>query len=84
MWECWLACFQYVSEVVIGAPYAVSQNLMEHFKVDLVCHGQTPIQPDADGSDPYAEPKRQGKFKLLNSENTMTTEKIVDRIIHHR
>jgi ethanolamine-phosphate cytidylyltransferase len=70
--------------VVIGAPYAVSQNLMEHFKVDLVCHGQTPIQPDADGSDPYSEPKKQCKFKLLDSENTMTTEKIVDRIIRHR
>lgn len=70
--------------MVIGAPYAVSQNLMEHFKVDLVCHGQTPIQPDADGSDPYAEPKRQSKFELLNSGNTMTTEKIVDRIIRHR
>lgn len=78
-----LAC-KYVSEVVIGAPYAVTRNLMEHFKVDLVFHGQTPIQPDADGSDPYAEPKQQGKFKLLNSENTMTTEKLVDRIIQHR
>ncbi|KAJ9575806.1 hypothetical protein L9F63_007347, partial [Diploptera punctata] len=78
-----LAC-KYVSEVVIGAPYAVSRELMEHFKVDTVCHGQTPIQPDADGSDPYAEPKSQGKFKSLNSENTMTTEKIVDRIIRHR
>lgn len=84
MCERCLTWLQYVSEVVIGAPYAVTRDLMEHFKVDLVCHGQTPIQPDVDGSDPYAEPKKQGKFKLLNSENTMTTEKIVDRIIHHR
>ena len=44
---------QYVSEVVIGAPYNVSQDLMDHFKVDIVVHGQTPIVDDKDGSDPY-------------------------------
>jgi len=43
-----------VSEVVIGAPYSVSAEMIEHFKVDVVCHGQTYIHPDIDGSDPYA------------------------------
>jgi len=43
-----------VSEVVIGAPYSVSAEMMEHFKVDIVCHGQTYIHPDVDGNDPYA------------------------------
>jgi len=43
-----------VSEVVIGAPYSVTADMMDHFKVDVVCHGQTYIHPDADGSDPYA------------------------------
>lgn len=57
---------------------------MEHFDVSIVCHGQTPIMPCEDGSDPYAEPKRQNKFKLLDSGNDMTTEKIVERIILHR
>ncbi|XP_075225021.1 phosphoethanolamine cytidylyltransferase [Lycorma delicatula] len=78
-----LAC-KYVSEVVIGAPYAVTEELMSHFHVDMVCHGQTSIMPDCDGSDPYAVPKKLGKFKLIDSHNTMTTEKIVDRIIRHR
>ena len=46
--------FQYVNEVVIGAPYTVSKDLMDHFKVDLVCHGSLEYPPpDADGSDPY-------------------------------
>lgn len=75
---------QYVNEVVIGAPYEVTRDLMEHFNVSIVCHGQTPIMPCEDGSDPYAEPKRQNKFKLLDSGNDMTTEKIVERIILHR
>jgi len=73
-----------VNEVVIGAPYAVTRELMEHFNVSIVCHGQTPIMPCEDGSDPYTEPKRQNKFKLLDSGNDMTTEKIVERIILHR
>ncbi|MCV4626454.1 hypothetical protein OFC18_30720, partial [Escherichia coli] len=45
-----LAC-RYVSEVVIGAPYSVTAELLNHFKVDLVCHGKTEIVPDRDGSD---------------------------------
>ena len=43
-----------MSEVVIGAPYEVTRDLMEHFKVDVVCHGQTPIMNDVSDKDPYA------------------------------
>ncbi|CAH1793347.1 unnamed protein product [Owenia fusiformis] len=75
---------RYVSEVVIGAPYSVTPELMDHFKVDLVIHGQTPITPDEDGSDPYEEPKRRGKFKMIDSTNTLTTQMIVQRIISNR
>lgn len=78
-----LAC-RYVNEVVIGAPYSVTADLMDHFKVDLVCHGDTPITPDVDGADPYAEPKRRGKFKIISSGNVMTTHMIIERIISHR
>ncbi|XP_014668840.1 PREDICTED: ethanolamine-phosphate cytidylyltransferase-like isoform X1 [Priapulus caudatus] len=78
-----LAC-KYVSEVVIGAPYAVTADLMDHFKVDVVCHGTTVVMPDTDGESPYAEPLRRGKFKLINSGSGMTTKTIVDRIIAHR
>ncbi|GFS03423.1 ethanolamine-phosphate cytidylyltransferase [Elysia marginata] len=78
-----LAC-KYVSEVVIGAPYSVTAELMEHFKVDVVCHGMTPVMRDVDGSDPYAEPKRTGKFKAIDSKNDLTTQIILERIIKHR
>lgn len=90
MWySCVLICLtrinsQYVSEVVIGAPYSVTMDLLKHFRVDLVCHGKTSVIPDKEGVDPYAVPKRLGKFKLLDSENTMTTENIVERIIRNR
>lgn len=78
-----LAC-KYVNEVVIGAPYCVDENLIEHFKVNVVCHGQTPIALEDGSIDPYAVPKKLGKFQLLHSGSDMTTEKIVDRIIKHR
>lgn len=78
-----LAC-KYVSEVVIGAPYAVTAELMDHFKVNAVFHGTTPVMPDVDGFDPYVEPKRRGAFQILDSGNSMTTQAIVERIIAHR
>lgn len=78
-----LAC-KYVNEVVIGAPYSVSEEQMEHFGISLVCHGKTPIMADVNGSDPYAVPKSQGKFKSIDSGNLMTTQHIVERIIKHR
>lgn len=78
-----LAC-KYVDEVVIGAPYSVTKELMDHFKVDIVVHGTTEVSPDLDGSDPYSEPKRQSKFKTIESGNPLTTADIVARIINHR
>ncbi|XP_040186738.1 ethanolamine-phosphate cytidylyltransferase [Rana temporaria] len=78
-----LAC-RYVSEVVIGAPYSVTSDLLDHFKVDLVCHGKTEVLPDRDGSDPYAEPKLRGIFRTVESGSNLTTDDIVQRIIKNR
>ncbi|KAG8446394.1 hypothetical protein GDO86_014014 [Hymenochirus boettgeri] len=78
-----LAC-RYVAEVVIGAPYSVSADLLDHFKVDLVCHGKTDVLPDRDGADPYAEPKQRGIFQMVDSGNNLTTDDIVKRIIKNR
>lgn len=48
-----LAC-KYVNEVVIGAPFHVTTDLLDHFKVSLVCHGsQTEVILGTHGSDPY-------------------------------
>ncbi|KAF2904246.1 hypothetical protein ILUMI_01927 [Ignelater luminosus] len=78
-----LAC-KYVSEVVIGAPYVVTKDLMDHFKVDIVIHGSTEIAIDESGNHPYEVPMQLGKFLVVDSGNDMTTEKIVERIIRNR
>lgn len=78
-----LAC-RYVDEVVIGAPYNVSNDLLKHFNVSLVMHGNSKVYADENGDDPYGEAKRQGKFQLIESQSSMTTAVIVQRIIEHR
>jgi ethanolamine-phosphate cytidylyltransferase len=79
-----LAC-KYVSEVVIGAPYAVTRDLLDHFNVSVVCHGKTklPVDP-ATGEDCYEEPRRRGIFKEIESGSDLTTEIVVQRIIAKR
>ncbi len=42
-----------MSEVIIGAPYVVSGELLDQFKIDFVVHGDTSIPLAADGSDPF-------------------------------
>lgn len=75
---------KYVSEVVIGAPYSISSEMMEHFRIDLVVHGTTSIEPDVDNRDPYHIPKQQNKFKVIDSGNTMSSRDIMRRIIENR
>ncbi|EDO31320.1 predicted protein [Nematostella vectensis] len=78
-----LAC-RYVDQVIIGAPYSVSQELIDQFKVDLVVHGNTPVMNDVNGEDPYRIPRKLGIFKTINSESTITTADIVARIIRNK
>merc|ERR1712013_852289 len=70
--------------VVIGAPYSVTKEMLNHFNVSVVCHGKTNIMPDVDGEDPYAVPKQEGKFVVVESGNSLTTEMLVQRILSRR
>ncbi|KAF9158707.1 Ethanolamine-phosphate cytidylyltransferase [Mortierella sp. AD011] len=80
-----LAC-RYVDEVVIGAPYSVSDQVLEKvYKVDLVVHGNTPSLNDANGEDPYKLAKERNIYvEIDNPQNSVTTEAIIERIITHR
>lgn len=78
-----LAC-RYVNQVIIGAPYDVTEELIKQFKINVVAHGKTPIMPTVDNKDPYLVPKKMGIYQEVNSENTLTTADIVERIIRHR
>lgn len=56
-----------MNEVVIGAPYSVTKELMSHFNVSVVCHGQTELPLENGVQDPYAVPKMMGKFISVDS-----------------
>ena len=66
---------------MIGAPYSVTAEMLDHFRVSVVCHGSTPVAGDTDGQDPYAEPRRRGQFVQVESGNSLTTEMLVQRIL---
>lgn len=75
-----LAC-KYVHEVVIEAPYTITEELLSHFNIDVVCHGKTPIEPDLEGCDPLQVARDLCKFVEVDSGNIMTTQMVVDRIL---
>ncbi|PAV77246.1 hypothetical protein WR25_17907 [Diploscapter pachys] len=75
-----------VNEVVIGAPLAVTGEILDRFNVSVVANGiiHQHHDEDYDGPDPYEEPKKRGIFVEVDSESSMTTENIIERIISHR
>ncbi|KAJ3045566.1 Ethanolamine-phosphate cytidylyltransferase [Rhizophlyctis rosea] len=80
-----LGC-RYVDEVIIGAPYSVTKDVLEKvFNVSLVVHGSTIVDVDENGEDPYALPKSLTIYREIPSPmETLTTDTIINRIIEHR
>jgi len=77
-----LAC-RYVNQVIIGAPYVVTKDVIDQFKINVVVHGKTPVTHIND-VDPYEYPKKLGIFTEVDSKSNITTADIVQRIITHR
>jgi len=77
-----LAC-RYVDEVIIGAPWEVSKDMITTFNISVVVHGTCAEPNDVKNgeNDPYAAAKELGIFKLLESPLNMTTSTIIQRIL---
>ncbi|CAJ0608725.1 unnamed protein product [Cylicocyclus nassatus] len=73
-----------VNEVVIGAPYCVTDDIIDRFNISIVCQGSRVPHHDRSGNDPFEAPKRRGIYREVDSGSDMTTEKIIERIIEHR
>ncbi|GAB2267424.1 Ethanolamine-phosphate cytidylyltransferase [Dionaea muscipula] len=76
-----LAC-RYVDEVIIGAPWEVTKDMITTFNISLVVHGTTsePNPLSDDFGDPYAIPKSMGIFRMLESPDDLTTSSVARRI----
>ncbi|KAJ2652669.1 choline phosphate cytidylyltransferase [Coemansia sp. RSA 1287] len=77
---------RYVDEVVIGAPYSVTKDVLEDvYHVDAVAHGASDQPLDIDGKDPYALPKERGIYHEVDHPGlNLTTSAIINRIIDNR
>uniref|UniRef100_A0A0E0B9X6 ethanolamine-phosphate cytidylyltransferase n=1 Tax=Oryza glumipatula TaxID=40148 RepID=A0A0E0B9X6_9ORYZ len=75
-----LAC-RYVDEVIIGAPWEVSRDMITTFNISLVVHGTVTEGSSVVGIDPYAVPKSMGIFQTITSTKPITTVSVATRII---
>ena len=85
---------RYVDEVVIGAPWNITKELITGFNIRIVVQG-TVHKGDPDimkwrkGSieveeDPYAVAREMGIYREIESVNKLDTQDIIDRIIENR
>ncbi|KAG1364180.1 ethanolamine-phosphate cytidylyltransferase [Cocos nucifera] len=75
-----LAC-RYVDEVIIGAPWEVTRDMITTFNISLVVHG-TVAEGGCNGeADPYATPRSMGIFKTIASPNNITSASVARKIV---
>ncbi|KAL6843182.1 hypothetical protein ACP4OV_026895 [Aristida adscensionis] len=75
-----LAC-RYVDEVIIGAPWEVSKDMITTFNISVVVHGTVAEGNSAGDADPYAVPKSMGIFQTIKSPKTITSVSVATRIV---
>lgn len=77
-----LGC-RYVDDVIMGAPWEVTTDMIKTFNICLVVHGTvSEANPLVDGNtDPYSVPKSMGMFKMLESPKNITTSSVAQRIM---
>lgn len=90
---CVLSC-KYVDEVIIGAPWVVTQDLLTSLNITMVVQGtitkldlsvprKRSLECVAD-EDPYTLAKRQELYVEVHSESQLQTSDIIQRIIDNR
>ena len=79
-----LSC-RYVDEVIMGVPYSVSNQLIEQMKVSVVVEGTVGDRAHhAVKGDAYSVPKELGIHATVESDSTLTTTRLIQRVIEHR
>lgn len=85
-----LLALRYVDEVIIGAPWKITEDMIKSLKINVVVQG-TSLKYDKDllkvtkpEDDPYEIPKKLGIYQTIESEYDLTNEVLVERIIKNR
>jgi ethanolamine-phosphate cytidylyltransferase len=77
-----LAC-RHVDEVIIGAPWEVSKDMITTFNISLVVHGicGEGYEVQNGNIDPYAAPRAAGILTEIKMPRNITTSTIIKRIV---
>eukprot|EP00026_Physarum_polycephalum_P009916 Phypoly_transcript_10054.p1 GENE.Phypoly_transcript_10054~~Phypoly_transcript_10054.p1 ORF type:complete len:365 (+),score=65.80 Phypoly_transcript_10054:224-1318(+) len=75
---------RYVDEVVIGAPFSVTKEMIDQLKINVVVHGDDQVPLGPSGEDPYAIPKSLGIYKEVKATPGLTTSDLIRRIVDNR
>jgi len=78
---------RYVDEVVIGAPFAVTESLIKALGVTVVVHGRhdvDPVKSLPDIHEPYRVPKEMGIYREIDSVKEPTTSHIIQRVLDQK
>jgi ethanolamine-phosphate cytidylyltransferase len=83
-----LLAMKYVDDVVIAAPWIITQDLIKSLKISKVLHG-THAKYDEnfsiqDENDPFAIPKSLGIYEEIQSDYDLNNDILVRRIIERR
>jgi ethanolamine-phosphate cytidylyltransferase len=79
-------CLRYTDEIILGAPWVVSKDLMTTMNITVCITGtKTDSAPLRDDEvDPYELPRSMGKLVVISSPSSLSTEGIVDRVVKDR
>jgi ethanolamine-phosphate cytidylyltransferase len=81
-----LLALKYVDDVIMGAPWAISEDMIKTLNIAVVVQGSYHKlgKSEEDVSDPYELPKRMGIYVEVESAVQLDTERIIQRIIANR
>ena len=76
---------KYVDEVIIGAPWNITQEAMKSLGVNIVVEGHmTSGKEYPDLEDPYKIPKDMGIYKVIQTDTSFYLDTIIDRVIQNK
>lgn len=80
-----LSC-RYVDEVIIGAPWCVSEDMIKTMNISVVVHGSHHGDSKLVDNfvDPYEVPRRMDILWKVKSESELTVQVVLDRIVANR
>ncbi len=76
-----------MDEVVIGAPWFVTDDLLKSFNIQLVIEGLPHLQEPIPKSyllDNYQLAKEKGIYTKIELDNKITIDTIIERIVNNR